>query len=98
MDVIPDALAVEVSDPLLPDELPVGHDATDTLLPEKFYKPVYQGYTLITIRVALLVQHREHQRESHITVGNAKREDVDGLLSELPVGAVDDQFETHFFG
>jgi len=98
MDVIPDAFAVEVSDPLLPDELPVGHDAIGTFLSENPYKPVDQGYPFFTARVTLLVQHREHQRESHITVGNAKREDVDGLLSELPVGAVDDQFETHFFG
>ena len=97
-DVIPDALAVEVPDPLLPDGLPVGHDAIDTFLTENLYKPDDQGYPFFTVRVALLVQHSEHQRESHIAVGNAEHEDVDVLLSELPVGAVDDQFETRFFG
>lgn len=48
--------------------------------------------------VQLLVQKREHQRKSHIAVGNAEHEDIDVLHSELPVSAVDDRFETCFVG
>ena len=87
-DVIPDASVAQPSDPFLSDELPVGHQAIDTVLSEKADEPLHDFLTFLPIGIAAFREKTENQRESNPLVCHAQHQYVDIELPELPVGTV----------
>ena len=97
-DVIPDASVVQPSDPFLSDELPVGHQAIDTVRTEKTDEPLHDFLTFLPIGIATFREKAEDQREGNAFVCNARHQYVDVELPELPVGAVHAQHKFRLDG
>lgn len=84
-----DALALEVSEPVEPDELPVCAQETDGGAPEPAQVLFHERDPLPGLRAPLLRQDRPEQREGDAFVRNAEQQDVERSLAQAPVGAVD---------
>lgn len=70
-DMVADFILVQVSHPLLSNELPVGHQTCDRILAEKPDEALYQCDTLRAVGVATFGQHGEQQRESNPFIHNS---------------------------
>lgn len=93
-DVIPDASVVQPSGLFLSDELPVGHQAIDTVRTEKTDEPLHDFLTFLPIGIATFREKAEGQREVNALVCHAQHQYVDVELPELPVGTVHAQHES----
>lgn len=91
--VIPDAPAIQPSNPFLSDELHVSDQTVDAVLSEKADEPFHDFLTFFPIGIASFRKKTENQRESDSLVCHAQHQYVDVELSELPVGAVHAQNE-----
>ena len=87
-DVIPDAPAVQPSDPFLSYELSVSDQAVDTVLSEKADETLHDFLTFFPIGVASFGEKTENKRESNPLVCHAQHQYVDVEIPELPVGTV----------
>ena len=90
-DVISDAVAVQPSNPLLPDKLAVREQTVNAVRAEKVDVALQQGYPFHEVGVPALGQHGEHQRIGDPFVGDGQHEYVDVGLAELPVCTVNEQ-------
>lgn len=97
-DVIPDASAVQPSDPFLPDELPVGDQTVDAVLSEKADEPLHDFLTFFPIGIASFWKKAENQRKGNSLVCHAQHQYVDVEFPELPVGAVHTQHKFRLDG
>ena len=97
-DVIPDASVVEPPDPFLSDELPVGHQAIDTVLSEKVDEPLHDFPAFLPIGIASFRKKAENQRKGNAFVCHAQHQYVDVELPELPVGTVHAQHKFRLDG
>jgi len=68
------------------------------LLAEQVHKALDKCNALLAIGVSPFGQHAKEQRKGHALVNYTEHEDVDVRLPELPVGAVDGQFDLVAFG
>lgn len=93
-DVIPDASGVQPSYPFFSDELPVGHQAIDTIRSEKADEPLHDFLSLLPVGIATFREKTENQREGNPLVCHAKHQYVDVEFPELPVGTVHAQHES----
>ena len=93
-DIVSNPVVVKPSNPLLADELAVGHKAVDAVMSKKSDEPLHDLLAFFPIGIAPFVQKTEQQWEGNAFVGDAKGEYIDVELSELPVGAVHTQNQT----
>lgn len=93
-DVIPDASVVKPSDPLLADELPVGHEAINTVRSEKADKSLHDFLAFFPIGIAPLREKAENQREGNSFVSYAQHQYVDVELPKLPIGTIHAQHKS----
>jgi len=95
LEIVPDAyvityfVVIEELDPIVPDKFPVRHQTVYAIGAKKPDKTLDQIDPFLGIRIALLVQHLEQQRESHSFVSYPKHENIDIGLAKLPIGPVD---------
>lgn len=92
-DVIPDASAVQPSNPFLSDELPVSNQAIDAVLSEKADEPLHDLLTFFPIGIASFREKAENQWECDSLVCHPQHQYVDVEIPELPVGTVHAQHE-----
>lgn len=97
-DIIPYMVAVEPTDPLLADKLPVGDKAANAFGAEQPDETFNDCLALFPIGVPFLGQEAEHQRECNPLVCHAEHEDVDVEIPELPVCAVHAQHQPRLDG
>ena len=93
-DIVSNPVVVKPANPLLADELSVGHKAVDAVMSKKSDEPLHDILAFFPIGIAPFVQKTEQQWEGNAFVGDAKGEYIDVELSELPVGAVHTQNQT----
>ena len=93
-DIVSNPVVVKPANPLLADELAVGHKAVDALMSKKSDEALHDILAFFPIGIASFAQKTEQQWEGNAFVGDAKGEYIDVELSELPVGAVHTQNQT----
>ena len=90
-DMVMDASCVQIAQPFAPDELSVCHKMVDGVLTGKAHELFYEFNPFLCVGVAALVQHLEHDGESHPVVDDTQGEDVYVGVAELPVCPVQRQ-------
>ena len=90
-DIVSNPVVVKPSNPLLADELAVGHKAVDAVMSKKSDEPLHDFLTFFPIGVASFGEKTENKRESNPLVCHARHQYVDVEIPELPVGAVQTQ-------
>lgn len=93
-DIVSNPVVVKPANPLLADELAVGHKAVDAVMSKKSDEALHDILAFFPIGIASFAQKTEQQWEGNAFVGDAKGEYIDVELSELPVGAVHTQNQT----
>lgn len=97
-DIIPYAIAVEPTDPILAYELPVSNKSVDTFGAEQSDKAFNDSLAFLPVGVPFLGQKTEHQWEGNPLVSHAEYEDVDVEIPKLPVCAVHAQHQSGLDG
>ena len=95
-DVVEDAHGVEISEPLLSDELPVSHEMGYRVFSCKAQEPLNEFNPLCGVGVATLVHHNVNDRECHPVVYYSEVENVNVGVAVLPVGPVHRQIVAAF--
>ena len=97
-DVVPDTSAVQPSDLFLAYELPVGHQAIDTVRSEKTDEPLHDFPSFHPVGISPFWEKTENQRKGNPFVCHAQHEDIDVEVPELPVGTVHAQHKFRLYG
>lgn len=92
-DIISYMIAVEPTDPILADKLPVGNKRVDAFGAEQPDKSFNDCLAFLPIGVPFLRQKAEHQWECNPLVCHAEHKDVDVEITELPVCTVHAQHQ-----
>ena len=97
-DVIVNALRVEIPEPLVSYELPIGHEIVYGVFSGKAYEPLNEFNPLCGVGVTTLVHHGVNDREYHAVVDYSKVENVNVGVTVFPVGPVHRQIVTTLNG
>src|SRR5256714_13649192 len=87
-DATRDALAPQVREPHFANKLAVSTQVSDRAEPEQAPELIEQGAPLGSRGAAFLFKDRPQHGEGRATISDAQHEDVQGRLSEIPVGAI----------
>jgi hypothetical protein len=87
-NVVSYMVTIQIFDPALADKFAVGKQAVSGVLTEQADIPVNHFDTLIGVRVAPLIEQRNHSGESNALAGYGKRQHVNVGLAQLPAGSV----------
>src|SRR6185436_13618892 len=77
--------------PRLADKLPVGTQIQDSADPEQSHKLRHQGDSFLSVGVTFLLKHSPQHRYCHAFVSDVQHQDIQRLLAELPIGAIQSQ-------
>src|SRR5256714_4378449 len=87
-DTTLDAFAPQVREPVFPNKLAVRAQISDGREPKQAPELIEQRAPLRSVRAALLFQDHPKEREGCALISNAEHENIQGRLSQVPIGAI----------
>ena len=90
---VSDIIAVEVVQPMLANELPIGYQTIYTVTSKAVDKVPYQRDAFAGIGVTPFVEHLEHYWKGNGFIADSKHKYIDVLISHFPIGSIHGEYK-----